>query len=173
MLWVGNLFSSLLHFRCLRSFLCPSVSQSWSTPAVMVENGQPRPPNKASIKQTIRSDNFGPDSPLWISLTKSIGRAGWEGVLSGEKNRWEIDSTIWSGRMSGCAACSGGDWPWESVQSERGGPLSRLHFGSLNTIPFQPKRQPCQRYLTFLPYEGKSNSVLSFLHKNHPPVIYI
>ncbi|EXB77144.1 hypothetical protein L484_002032 [Morus notabilis] len=34
MLWVGNLCSSLLHFRCLRSSSCPSVSQSWSTPAV-------------------------------------------------------------------------------------------------------------------------------------------
>jgi len=76
MLWVGNLFSSLLHFRCLRSFLCPSVSQSWSTPAVMVENGQPRPPNKASIKQTIRSDNFGPDSPELALQNRSGGLVG-------------------------------------------------------------------------------------------------
>ena len=57
--------------------------------------------------------------------------------------------------------------PSPSQSSRKGkGPLSRLHFGSLNTIPFQPKIQPCQRYLTFLPYEWKSNSVLSFLHKN-------
>lgn len=59
--------------------------------------------------------------------------------------------------------------PSTSQSSQKGeGPLSRLHFGSLNTIPFQPKIQPCQRYLTFLPYEWKSNPVLSFLHKNQP-----
>lgn len=63
--------------------------------------------------------------------------------------------------------------PSPSQSSQKGeGPLSRLHFGSLNTIPFQPKIQPCQRYLTFLPYEWKSNPVLSFLHKNQP-LIYI
>ena len=59
--------------------------------------------------------------------------------------------------------------PSPSQSSQKGeGPLSRLHFGSLNTIPFQPKIQPCQRYLTFFPYEWKSNPVLSFLHKNQP-----
>ena len=67
--------------------------------------------------------------------------------------------------------------PSPSQSSQKGeGPLSRLHFGSLNTIPFQPKIQPCQRYLTFLPYEWKSNPVLFFfLHKNRPAgkVIYI
>jgi hypothetical protein len=66
--------------------------------------------------------------------------------------------------------------PSPSQSSQKGeGPLSRLHFGSLNTIPFQPKIQPCQRYLTFLPYEWKSNPVLSFLHKNQPAgnIIYI
>ena len=40
--------------------------------------------------------------------------------------------------------------------------LSRQHLGSLNTIPFEPKIQPCQRWITFIPYEWKSNSVLSF-----------
>lgn len=56
--------------------------------------------------------------------------------------------------------------PSPSQSSQKGeGPLSRLHFGSLKTIPFQPKIKPCQRYLTFLPYEWKSNPVLSFLHK--------
>lgn len=60
--------------------------------------------------------------------------------------------------------------PSPSQSSQKGeGPLSRLHFGSLNTIPFQPKIQPCQRYLTFLPYEWKSNPVLFFFAK----VIYI
>ena len=66
--------------------------------------------------------------------------------------------------------------PSPSQSSQKGeGPLSRLHFGSFNTIPFQPKIQPCQRYLTFLPYEWKSNPVLSFLHKNQPAgnIIYI
>lgn len=59
--------------------------------------------------------------------------------------------------------------PSPSQSSQKGeGPLSRLHFGSLNTIPFQPKIQPCQRYLTFLPYEWKSNPLLSFLHKKQP-----
>ena len=58
--------------------------------------------------------------------------------------------------------------PSPSQSSQKGeGPLSRLHFGSLNTIPFQPKIQPCQRYLTFL-MEWKSNPVLSFLHKKQP-----
>ena len=77
MLWVGNLCSSLLHFRCLRSSSCPSVSQSWSTPAVMVEN---RGPTKTptliklcSIKQTSRSDDQINSFEL-ADLTKSIGR---------------------------------------------------------------------------------------------------
>lgn len=67
--------------------------------------------------------------------------------------------------------------PSPSQSSQKGeGPLSRLHFGSFNTIPFQPKRQPFQRYLTFLPYEWKSNPVLSFfcINKKQPAgVIYI
>jgi len=41
--------------------------------------------------------------------------------------------------------------PSPSQSSKKGEvPLSRLHFWSLNTIPFQPNVQPCQRYLTFL-----------------------
>jgi hypothetical protein len=64
-----------------------------------------------------------------------------------------------------------------SQSSQKGEvPLSRLHFGSLNTIPFQSKIQPCQRDLTFLPTEWKSNPVLSFLHKNQTAgnkIIYI
>ncbi|KAL1126288.1 hypothetical protein V6Z11_A13G103200 [Gossypium hirsutum] len=64
MLWVGNLCSSLLHFRYLPSSLCSSVSQIGSTPAIMVENrGANQDPliKLCLIKQTIRSDNFGPD----------------------------------------------------------------------------------------------------------------
>ena len=64
--------------------------------------------------------------------------------------------------------------PSPSQSSQKGeGPLSRLHFGSLNTIPFQPKRQPCQRYLTFLPYEWKSNPIpfCLFCIKSSQPVI--
>lgn len=103
---------------------CPFVSQSGSTPAIIVEKRGALFP---LIKKLFSKKLFVPTTsdPFELAnLTKSIGRAGWEGVIFGEKNRWEIDSTIFSGQMSGCAACSGGDWPFpKSVQSERGGPV--------------------------------------------------
>ena len=85
---------------------------------------------------------------LWLSHSIHSGsgislllfwRVGWLLDQIGERNRWEIDSTVWSGRMSGCEAC----WrPSPSQSSQKGeSPQSRLHLGSLKTIPFQQKRQ--------------------------------
>lgn len=63
--------------------------------------------------------------------------------------------------------------PSPSKSSQKGeGPLSRLHFRSLNTIPFQPKRQPCQRYLTFL-MSGNPIPFCLFGKKTSQPVISI
>jgi hypothetical protein len=63
--------------------------------------------------------------------------------------------------------------PSPSQSSQKGeGPLSRLHFGSLNTIPFQPKIQPCQRYLTFL-MSGNPIPFCLFCIKSSQPDIYI
>ena len=85
---VWNLCSSLLHFRCLRSFFV-SVHIAKRGDARLVEkSGANQDPQRklCSIKQTIRSDDQ--INPFELAdLTKSIGRAGWEGVISGEKNR--------------------------------------------------------------------------------------
>lgn len=52
--------------------------------------------------------------------------------------------------------------PSSSQSSKKGeGPLSRLHFGSLNTIPFQPKIQPCQSSLTSFGYHQNALDTLS------------
>lgn len=151
------------------AFWFVSVSQSWSTPAVMVENrGPTKTPGRKpfSIKQTrfvpTTSDQIKPFE--LADLTRSIGRAGWEGVISGEKNRWEIDSTIFSGRKSGCEACSGGDWPFLLVRrSSQKGEARCLDciLGSLGWLShWNQKDNPVKDIsLSF----RKSNPVLSFL----------
>ena len=100
-----------------------------------------------------------------------LTQAGWLG--RGETRRKEsLRDRFWSGRAVKHAPEEIDPSPSQSSQKGEG-PLSRLHFGSLNTIPFQPKIQPCQRYLTFLPYEWKFHPVFSFLHKKQPVNIYI
>jgi hypothetical protein len=55
----------------------------------MVENrGPTKTPNKALFDKANVPTTSDQINPFELAdLTKSIGRAGWEGVISGEKNR--------------------------------------------------------------------------------------
>ena len=59
---------------------CPSVSQSWSTPAVMVENrGPTKTPNKALFDKANVPTTSDQINPFELADLTKIDRAGWLG----------------------------------------------------------------------------------------------